>query len=83
MGKNEENDKWINSMISYLQDDDPKLWEKVKDHILDWPEEEEDEEGNFIVPLCKKCGKEAVQKMNMLWVCPEVYNIPDKYFHPG
>lgn len=68
-------------MKKYLKDDYPELWEKVKDHQLDW---QEDEDGEVIFPLlCKKCGKHAVQKMNMLWICPEIYDIDDKYFHPG
>ncbi len=66
-------------MTSYLSDDDPELYEKVKDHGIDIPD---DWEGEY--PLfCKKCGKKAVQKMNMLWICPIMYEIPDKYMHPG
>lgn len=63
---------------SCLKDDDPVLYEKVKDHTLDMPE---DWEGEF--PLyCKKCGKEAVMDDHMLWMCPELYDIPSKYTHP-
>lgn len=63
----------------YLSEDYPELFVKAKEHVFDMPS---DWEGEY--PLfCKKCGKSIVQKMNMLWVCPEVYDIPDKYFHAG
>lgn len=66
-------------MISYLEEDDPELWEKVKDHRIDMPD---DWEGEYPI-FCKKCGKRAVQMINMLWVCPETSQIPTKYFHAG
>lgn len=64
-------------MNSYLKEDDPERWKEAKEHVLDWDDEED-------MPLpCKKCGSQPVQKINMLWVCPKIYDIPDKYFHPG
>lgn len=65
--------------MKFLQDDNPDLWEKVKGHVIDMPD---DWEGEFPI-FCKKCGKEGVMKSNMLWICPEVYDIPNEYFHPG
>ena len=66
-------------MKANLNIDDPELWEKVKDHNIDMPDDWEGEHAIF----CKKCGKKAVVTSNLLWICPELYNIPDKYFHPG
>lgn len=67
------------NMRKYLEDDNPELWEKVKDHKIDIPD---DWEGEYPI-FCTKCGKIAVQKMNMLWVCPDSYHIPDEYFYAG
>lgn len=68
-------------MTAYFKNEAPELWEKAKIHILDW---KEDEDGEPIFPIiCKGCGKSAVMKTNMSWVCPEVYDIADKYFHAG
>jgi uncharacterized protein YaeQ len=69
-------------MTSYLSEDNPEAWEKAKEHILDW-KPEHDDASYPEVPKCKKCCRKAVQKMNMLWICPELYDIPDKYFHEG
>jgi hypothetical protein len=70
------------SHTDYLSDDNPDLWEKVKDHVLDWKPEHDDGSSKSL-PKCKKCGCEAVQKMNLLWICPQIYDVPDKYLHPG
>ena len=64
-------------MTYYLSEEDPILWEKIKHHKIEMPD---DWEGEY--PLfCKKCGKKAIQKMNMLWICPIMFDIPDKYMH--
>ncbi len=65
--------------MRYLKDDLPHLWEKLKNHSLEMPD---DWEGEYSL-YCKKCGKKAIQKMNLLWICPELYDIPDEYFHSG
>lgn len=65
--------------MAYLEDDNPELWEKVKNHTINMPS---DWEGEYPI-FCNKCGKEAVMLINMLWVCPETADIPTKYFHPG
>jgi hypothetical protein len=64
---------------SYLSEDNPEFWEKVKDHYIKMPEDWEGE-----TPLyCHKCGKQAVQRIDMLWVCPIAYDIPNKYISAG
>ncbi len=69
--------KGVNLNSCYLSDDDPELWELVKDHVLEL------DQGSDMPLKCKKCGSKPVQKMNLLWVCPINIQVPDKYFHAG
>jgi hypothetical protein len=64
--------------MKYLEDDNPVLWEKVKDHVLDMPDDWEGECDIF----CKKCGKKGVMTHFMLWICPELLGIGKEYLHP-
>ena len=51
-------------MTAYLSENDPERWEKVKEHFVEIPE---DWEGEYPV-FCRKCGKRAVQTIQMLWI---------------
>lgn len=66
-------------MSYFLSEDDPDLYERVKDHILDMPD---GWQGEYPI-ACVKCGKRAIQKMNLLWICPELAGVPDKYLGAG
>lgn len=69
-------------MTHYLNEDNPELWEKVKDHVLDWKDcHDWGEDMDSLI--CIKCGKKAIMIDNMTWVCPINRDIPTKYFHSG
>ena len=52
-------------------------YEELKAHKINMPE---DWEGEF--PLfCEKCGKKAVMRTDLIWVCPELYKLDRKYFN--
>ena len=61
-----------------MQHDNPELWEKIKGHEVDMPDDWEGEHPIF----CKKCGKIAIQSNNLLWICPDLFEIANEYFSP-
>jgi hypothetical protein len=64
-------------MKKYLSDDNPELWEKLRGHLLNKdPNDVESLDDLF----CVKCGKKAVIRSDLRYVCPELYHLENCYF---
>jgi hypothetical protein len=63
--------------MKYLEDDFPELHILAQKHQVTI-----DERGDKVTKICS-CGKNAKMRSNLLWICPELDEIPNEYFHPG